>query len=150
MIHPPPTNSKNRLKSFCEVDYANYRLNVSAAGKRISMEILVGVGLHAWWPVALKRFVAFLKTKVSKKYIYRLCNVKRLESVISVALKTPLEITLGICIYKMSLLHRPDDYFGFTPSCPPAFYNKIAPINTVKNFRASSSCSNILNDKNIY
>jgi len=47
MIHPPPTNSKNRLKSFCEVDYANYRLNVSAAGKRISMEILVGVGLHA-------------------------------------------------------------------------------------------------------
>ena len=29
----------------------------------------------------------------------RLCNVERLESVIiSVALKTPLEITLGICI----------------------------------------------------
>jgi len=24
-IRPPPTNSKNRLKSFCEVDYANFR-----------------------------------------------------------------------------------------------------------------------------
>ena len=37
----------NRLKSFCEVDYANFRPNVFSAGKRISMEILVGVGLHA-------------------------------------------------------------------------------------------------------
>ena len=45
---------------------------------------------------------------------------------ISVALKTPLEIRLGICIYKTSLLHRPDDYIGFTPRCPPTFYNKIA------------------------
>ena len=58
-IHPPPTNSKNRLKSFCEVGYASFRPNVLAAGKRRSMEILVGVGLHAWCPVALKRFVAF-------------------------------------------------------------------------------------------
>jgi len=46
-MHPPPTNSKNRLKSFCEVGYTNFRLNVFAAGKRISVEILVGVGLHA-------------------------------------------------------------------------------------------------------
>jgi len=46
-IHPPPANSKNRLKSFFEVGYANFRPNVFAAGKRISMEILVGVGLHA-------------------------------------------------------------------------------------------------------
>jgi len=38
--------------------------------------------------------------------------------VISVALKTHLEIRLGIYIYKASLLHRPDDYIGFTPSCP--------------------------------
>jgi len=38
--------------------------------------------------------------------------------VISVALKTPLEIKLGICIHKTSFLHRPDDYIGFTPSCP--------------------------------
>jgi len=45
-MHPPTTNSKNRLKSFCEVGYAYFRLNVFAAGKRISMEILVGVGLH--------------------------------------------------------------------------------------------------------
>jgi len=50
------------------------------------------------------------------------------HSVISVALETPLEIRLGICIYKISLLHRPDDYIGFTPSCPPIFYNKIAPM----------------------
>jgi len=48
--------------------------------------------------------------------------------VISVALKTPLEIRLGICIYKTWPLHRPDDYICFTPSCPPTFYNKIAPM----------------------
>ena len=41
------------------------------------------------------------------------------KSVISVALKTPLEIRLGICIYKTSLLHRPDGHIGFPPSCPP-------------------------------
>jgi len=46
-IHPPLTNSKYRLKSFCEVGYANSRSNVFAAGKRISMEILIGVGLLA-------------------------------------------------------------------------------------------------------
>jgi len=46
-IHPPPTNGTYRLKSFCEVGYANFRPNVFGGGKRISMEILVGVGLHA-------------------------------------------------------------------------------------------------------
>jgi len=40
------------------------------------------------------------------------------QSVISVSLKTPLETRVGICIYKTSLLHRPDDCNGFTPSCP--------------------------------
>ena len=45
--HPPPTTTKNRFKSFCEVGYANFRPNVFAEGKRISMEILVGVGMHA-------------------------------------------------------------------------------------------------------
>ena len=66
----PPTNNKNILKSFCEVGYANFRPNVFAAGKRISMEILVGVGLHAWCPVALKRFVAFSKNRnVQEKYL---------------------------------------------------------------------------------
>jgi len=39
--------------------------------------------------------------------------------VISVALETYLEIRLVICIYKTSLLHRPDDYIGFTPVCAP-------------------------------
>jgi len=51
-----------------------------------------------------------------------------MQNVISVALKTPLEIRLGICIDKTSLLHRPDDYIGFPPSCPPTFYNKIGPM----------------------
>ena len=46
-IHPPPTNIKNRLKSFCEVGYANFRPNVFPFGKRISVEILVAVGLRA-------------------------------------------------------------------------------------------------------
>jgi len=48
---------------------------------------------------------------------------------ISVALKTPLQIRLGICIYKTSLLHQPDDNIGFTLTCPPTFYNKIAPVD---------------------
>jgi len=39
------------------------------------------------------------------------------QSVISVTLETPLEIRLRICIYKMSLLYRLDDYVGITPSC---------------------------------
>jgi len=60
-IHPPPTNNKHRSKSFCEVGYANFMTNVFAAGKKISMEILVGVGMHAKCPVVLKRFVAFSK-----------------------------------------------------------------------------------------
>jgi len=69
-IHPPPTNCKNRLKSFCEVGYANFRPNVFAAGKRISVEILVGVELHARCPVPLKRFVAFSKNgHVQEKHL---------------------------------------------------------------------------------
>jgi len=46
-MHPPPTNSKYRLKSVCEVAYANFRPHVFAAGKRISMANLVEVRLHA-------------------------------------------------------------------------------------------------------
>jgi len=46
-MHPPPTSTTNRLKSLCEVGYANFRPNVFVVGKRISVEILVGVGLHA-------------------------------------------------------------------------------------------------------
>jgi len=34
----------------------------------------------------------------------------------------------NLYIYKTSLLHRPDDYIGFTPSYPPAFYNKMLPM----------------------
>jgi len=69
-IHPPPTKRKNRLKSFCEVGYANFRPNVLAAGKRISMKILVGVGLHSCCPASLKRFVAFSRNaNVQEKYL---------------------------------------------------------------------------------
>ena len=78
-IHPPPTNSKNIFKSFCEAGYANFRPNVFAAGKRILMEILVGVELHAWCPGALKDLTIFQKTEMCNKNIYRLCNVKWLE-----------------------------------------------------------------------
>ena len=46
-VHPPPANNANKLKSFCEVGYANFRPNVFAVGKRISMEISVGMGVHA-------------------------------------------------------------------------------------------------------
>ena len=38
------------MKSFCEVGYANFRPSVFAAGKRISMEILIEVGLHVLRP----------------------------------------------------------------------------------------------------
>ena len=41
------------------------------------------------------------------------------QSVIGVALKTPLKTRVGICIYKSSLPHRSDDYIGFTSICPP-------------------------------
>ena len=75
-LHPPIV--KIALKSFCEVGYANFRPNVFGAGKRISIELVVGVELHAWYPVALKTFVAFRKNgNVQEKYC--LCNVNQLE-----------------------------------------------------------------------
>jgi len=38
-------------------------------GKRISMEILVGVGLQAWCAAALERFVAFTRSGSVQKNI---------------------------------------------------------------------------------
>jgi len=57
-------------------------------------------------------------TVSSNEYKYIKCksSARTKQSVISVALKTPLEIKLGISIHK-TLLQRPDDH-GFTPSCP--------------------------------
>ena len=46
---------------------------------------------------------------------------------ISVALKTPLQLRLGICIYKTSLLHRPDDYNDSHQAVPPHFATKLRP-----------------------
>ena len=41
----------------------------------IFLQLMVGVGLHTWCPVALKRFVAFSKTETCKKNNHCLCNV---------------------------------------------------------------------------
>jgi len=63
-----------------------------------------------------------LRLLISKSFV----GIK--QSVTRVALKTRLKTSLGICIYKTSLPHRPDDYISFTSSCPPTFYNIIAPM----------------------
>ena len=49
---------------------------------------------------------------------------------ISVALKRPVEIRLGIGIHKTSLLrvYIKRQNVTFTPRFPPTFYNKIAPM----------------------
>jgi len=47
-----------------------------ATCKKILMEILVEVGLHARGPVALKDLKLFQKTEMCKQNIYCLCNVK--------------------------------------------------------------------------
>jgi len=69
-IRPPPTNSKNRLKSFCEVGYTNFRPNAFSADKRISMEILVGVGLHALMPSCIKKICSFFKKRECARKIF--------------------------------------------------------------------------------
>ena len=50
------------------------------------------------------------------------------QSVINVALKTHLEIRLGIFIYVTSLLHRPDDYLVSHQAVPPHFTTKLRPL----------------------
>jgi len=69
-IRPPPTNNKYRLKSFCEVGYANFRPNVFSAGKRISMEILLGVGLHAVMPSCIEKICSFFKKRKCARKIF--------------------------------------------------------------------------------
>jgi len=71
-IRPPPTNSKNRLKSFCEVGYVNLRPNIFSADKRISMDILVGVGLHAMMPSCINKICSFFK---KRKCARKICIV---------------------------------------------------------------------------
>ena len=46
IVHPP-TVKIDFVKILCEVGCANFRPNAFAAAKRISIEIWVGVGLHA-------------------------------------------------------------------------------------------------------
>ena len=67
-VHPPKT-----------LGYANFRPNVFAAGKRISMEILVGGGACMMSSSIKKIWSFFKKTEMCKKNIYRLCNIRRLE-----------------------------------------------------------------------
>jgi len=58
--------------------------------------------------------VPCLTTNLSRPILICKSSARTKQSVISVAIKTHLEIRLGSCIYKTSLLHRPDDYIGFT------------------------------------
>ena len=67
-----------------------------------------------------------------------------MQSVISFALKTHLEIRLGICIYETSLLHWPDDYVVSHQVVPPIFYNKIAPVNVPEMSVTQETCEAIL------
>ena len=69
-IRPPPTNSKNILKSFCEVGYTNFRPNVFSADKRISVEILGGVGLHALMPIFIKKIRSFFKKRKCARKVF--------------------------------------------------------------------------------
>ena len=50
--------------------FAHMPLGISESNKRISMEISVGVGLHAWCPVASKRFVAFSKKRKCARKLF--------------------------------------------------------------------------------
>jgi len=103
-----PTNSSNKAQSMCSTI-----LLCLFPSKSILMEA-------GWTTVQCPA----TNLRIVVRYVTHLQE----QSLISVALKTPLEIRLGICIYKTALLHRPGDYIGFTPSCPPIFYNNIAPI----------------------
>jgi len=79
-IRPPPTNSRNRLKSFCEVGYANFRPNAFSAGKRIINGDFGMGGAACMMPSSIKKICSFFqKTEMCKENIYRLCNFKRLE-----------------------------------------------------------------------
>jgi len=78
VFHPPAIKID---LNHCEVNYATSRPNFFANGNRISIEILVGVGLHALCSVALRRFVAFSKNvNVQQKiFIVFVSNVQHLE-----------------------------------------------------------------------
>ena len=69
-----------------------------------------------------------------------ICNHLQGQSVISVGLKTSLPIRLGICLYKTSLLHWPDDYIGFKPSCLPHFTTKLRPWTWAKLYEKRLPC----------
>jgi len=58
------------LKSFCEVGCAHLKPNFFAAGKRISVEISVGMGVYASCPAAMKRFGAFSKQRKCARKIF--------------------------------------------------------------------------------
>jgi len=70
-----PSAVKINCKSFCEVDCANFSPNIFCYCKRISMEIWLGVRMHAWCVV--DRLVAFLKSRnVEEKYLATIpCNI---------------------------------------------------------------------------
>jgi len=124
-IRPPLTNSKNRLKSFCEVGYANFRPNFFAAGKRISMKLLVGMRLHAWCPVALKSLVAFSKNgnvqeiKLKCSTVRVICTYDQCDSTFC-ALQLTALIKLYWCVllYSCACLHSNTIPGWITVPCP--------------------------------
>ena len=73
-------------------------------------------------------FVADLRFAEQKKYLRfpALLNHLQGQNVIRVALKTPLETRLGICMYNILVSHQ---------VVPPTFYNKIAPMFTYNFFQ---------------
>jgi len=61
--------------------------------------------------------------------LIRKSSARTKQCVISVALKTSVEIRLGICLYETSLLH-PMTIHWFHTKLTPTLYNKIAPMQT--------------------
>ena len=61
---------------------------------------------------------SILCTPTDNGVLIYISSARLKQSVINVAFKTPLETRRGICIYKPSLLHPPDDYIGFTQTVP--------------------------------
>jgi len=68
-IRPPPINSKNRLKSFCKVDYANFRPNIFAAGKRIITGDFGRGGAACMMPSSIKKICSFFIQRIYARII---------------------------------------------------------------------------------
>jgi len=61
-IHPLPTNGKNRLKSFCEVGYANFKPNVLLLVRGYQWRFGRG-GAACMMPSSIKKICSFFKKR---------------------------------------------------------------------------------------